>query len=352
MSYYKKIDGLRSVAIIMVLVEHFAHYVSKGLSIGYFGVDLFFVISGFLITKILIKPNEAPFTKNYFNFLGRRTIRIFPIYYGTLIILWLLGLKEVRENIFNLATYTYNYSSVIKGLSANPISHFWSLCVEEQFYLFWPIIVLLCKSKPKLLLGIIISMITFGYSQMVFNIFPNISAFNFVGLQTRMASLAMGALGAVLIQDFYIPKRIITSKYLEYFMLFSLLILLSIETPFKYISLGFCSLYIVLKSALSNFSIKGINKILENDFMVNIGMVSYGIYIFHKPVAHYFAFYIFDPIWNNINFESLGVLSIIRWHSWIIKLPLYAFITYFIAKNSFEYIEKPLLGLKDKFFKY
>jgi peptidoglycan/LPS O-acetylase OafA/YrhL len=71
-NYYRKIDGLRFIAILFVMIEHFASFLAKYISAGYYGVDLFFVISGFLVIGILLKPNEGSFKKNYLNFLGRR----------------------------------------------------------------------------------------------------------------------------------------------------------------------------------------------------------------------------------------------------------------------------------------
>ena len=83
MKHYKQLDGLRFIAVSLVLVEHFATFLGRHISAGYYGVDLFFVISGFLITNILLRSNES-FGKTYKNFIGRRTLRIFPIYYLTI----------------------------------------------------------------------------------------------------------------------------------------------------------------------------------------------------------------------------------------------------------------------------
>ena len=212
MKYYEKIDGLRFIAIFLVLIEHFAIFIGRHISAGYFGVDLFFVISGFLISTILLKDNNNSFQKNYLNFIGRRTLRIFPIYYLTILILYLLNLPVVKEEIFYLISYSYNYAWASSGYPLNPVAHFWSLAVEEQFYLFWPFIILLLKNYYKFLLFLIITIIIFGYTLMIFDILPSISKFNSVGLHTRMASLGMGALGAVLSKKNYLPVKLFKSK--------------------------------------------------------------------------------------------------------------------------------------------
>jgi peptidoglycan/LPS O-acetylase OafA/YrhL len=334
------------------MLEHFATYISEPFSFGYYGVDLFFVLSGFLITNILLKPNNLNFYQNYRNFIGRRTIRIFPLYYLTIILLIILNNQTVKENLAWLLTYTYNYGFIVTNNKANIISHFWSLCVEEQFYLFWPLIVLSFKSKAKVLVFIALVFVIFGYGQMIFNFFPSISRYNFVGLPTRMASLAIGSLGAIFIRFYGIPYKILKNKTIEILMFSSLILFLCINLNFKYFFLGICSMYIVLKATYTGFNLPFLNRFLENDRIVSIGIVSYGIYIFHKPLAYYFDNYIFNRIWSQIDFSLLGNLSVLEFHSWIIKLPLYFLLSIILAKISFKFLETPFLSLKDKYFKY
>ena len=112
MKYYERIDGLRFIAIFLVLLEHFAMYIGRPLYAGFYGVDLFFVISGFLVTTVLLKSNERSFKENYKRFIGRRTLRIFPIYYLTILLLWIFGLTIVRQNLPYLLTYTFNYAII------------------------------------------------------------------------------------------------------------------------------------------------------------------------------------------------------------------------------------------------
>lgn len=353
MKYYEKIDGLRFVAIFFVLIEHFAYPIlGRYVSAGAYGVDLFFVISGFLITSILLKPNDKSFGKNYINFLGRRTLRIFPLYYLTILILWLSDLDIVREKLIWLLTYTYNYAFDIYNFPNNPVNHFWSLCVEEQFYLFWPFIVLSFKKSPKILTVIISSIILFGYSQSFFNIIPSISKFNTHGLPTHMATLGLGAFGAILSTQKILPNRILKNAFFEYFILFFLIFNLISSFKERIFFIDVCSLYLILKAAHYNFSIKPINDFLKNKKVIKLGAVSYGAYLFHMPIGYYFTRYIFDPIWTNINFSSLGRLGKIQWHSWIIKFPLLSFLTFAIAFISFKYFETPILRLKDRYFKY
>lgn len=155
------LDGLRGVAILLVLTDHFTRlhpttalerFLSCGAAVGWVGVDLFFGLSGFLITGILL---DAKGGQRFFrNFYLRRACRIFPLYYGFLLVLFLglphagvLSSIEVR-NLLDSQGWYWSYLSnvMIAGLrSWDPVPmetlHFWSLAVEEQFYLFWPLVV-------------------------------------------------------------------------------------------------------------------------------------------------------------------------------------------------------------------
>jgi peptidoglycan/LPS O-acetylase OafA/YrhL len=351
MKYYPKINGLRCIAISLVLLQHFAKYIANPLYAGFYGVDLFFVISGFLVTTVLLRSNKASFKENYTRFLGRRTLRIFPIYYLTILIFWLSGLTVVRENLVYLLTYTFNYAMKFKGLERSAINPFWSLCVEEQFYLFWPFFVLLLKRKTTVLFMATLLVILIGYAQQVFVIFPSLRQYNYVSLLTRMAPLGLGAIGAIAANKNVLPGKLFTNKWFEYFVFFLLVTTLVTTYQFKLPVLGLCSLYLVIKAALYNFSFKAFDRFVSNKKVMYIGIISYGIYVFHMPVLYFLTTYVVGPFWAAINFDSLGWFQKLRWHVWIIKLPLYSLVSIGVAAFSFKYIETPILSLKDRYFR-
>lgn len=177
-----ELDGLRGIAILLVFLTHFiamqipaqasgvdgaTRWIAR---FGWTGVDLFFVLSGFLITGILLDTREK--THYWRNYAARRCLRIFPLYYGALVLVMVVlpiatrwtepQFQTLRENQVWYWTYTVNFLQVIKGVSATPLntSHFWSLCIEEQFYLVWPLVVLLCS--PRAILRIAAGAIAFG----------------------------------------------------------------------------------------------------------------------------------------------------------------------------------------------
>lgn len=348
--YYKRLDGLRFFAIFFVLIHHFASFFSNFINFGYYGVDLFFVISGFLITTILLKAKEKSFWKNYGNFMGRRVLRIFPLYYFSIFLLFILGVPGIKKYLIPLITYTFNYYfPFLENNEGNSFGHFWSLCVEEQFYLFWPFLVLYIKRWKSLLLFITLTIILFAFLQIKFNIISSISAYNYSGLPARMGSLGMGALGAYFAFYNRLSRVLFNSLQIEISFFALLIIALIYHLPFL---LALSSLFLVIKSTVFEFNIKPINRLLSNKYIIYVGTISYGIYIYHIPIGYYLMPKIFDPFWNSIDFTRFGPFEILKWHSWIIKFPLYSALSVLIAGLSFKYFEKPILSYKDKLFKY
>ena len=160
------LDGVRGLAILLVMAIHFVgdatphstleRAVVKAAGYGLLGVDLFFVLSGFLITGLLL---EARGEAGYFqNFYARRTLRIFPLYYFVLGVLFVVLprlttpsslLETAREHQVWLWTYTSNFylAKTSSWASLSYVSHFWSLSIEEHFYLLWPMLVAWCEPR-------------------------------------------------------------------------------------------------------------------------------------------------------------------------------------------------------------
>lgn len=331
------------------MIEHFGSYLLTLLpSCGYYGVDLFFVISGFLITLILLK-STGTLGKSFKTFMGRRVLRIFPVYYMALAVLWLFSFENTRDEILWLLTYTWNYRAA-QITDENPLFYLWSLSVEEQFYVFWPPIVLCLRGKPRCLMTVTMFLISVSYAQLISNIFPTLSTYNYTGLINRMGSLCLGAAGAVAFRRNWIPRRMLTSVWLEVLMWCVLAWAFFATTSLRLPFLGLCSLMLVLKAVQGDFAFAPIRWALSHPWAIFIGQISYGIYVFHWPLGLTLNEYVFDPIWLNIDFATLGPFEKLRWHSWVIKFPLYYAIIVGVAGFSFRYIESPLLNLKDRWF--
>jgi peptidoglycan/LPS O-acetylase OafA/YrhL len=163
----KQLDGLRGLAVLAVVISHFppSPAIEKILPWGTLGVQLFFVLSGFLITGILLRGKDlvaqgsASRASVWRSFYMRRMLRIFPLYYATLLVLYVFDLCMVRPVIGYQATYLINFKIAATGLKIGDTTHFWSLAVEEQFYLVWPWIILLVPYRwlPRLLLALTVT---------------------------------------------------------------------------------------------------------------------------------------------------------------------------------------------------
>ena len=153
--YFKQIDSFRFFAVLLVLISHWLHEVPyvEILRFGAFGVEFFFVLSGFLISlqlyryKDLIDQKKEKIGNALYVFYIRRIIRILPLYYFVVLIATLLHKGEIRDAfLWNLSCVSNFYFIKIKYWTST-FSHFWSLSVEEHFYLFWPLLVFIFKRR-------------------------------------------------------------------------------------------------------------------------------------------------------------------------------------------------------------
>jgi peptidoglycan/LPS O-acetylase OafA/YrhL len=173
-TYNPQLDGLRTIAVMLVIVFHWFP-VDKGLNLisnGPLGVTLFFVLSGFLITRILLQNRQLQavysFSDIYKVFMMRRVLRIFPLYYLVLLFVWLAPgmafIPEIQTDFYDHPLHYLLYSSNFlidkTGNWSNVLSIFWTLAVEEQFYLFWPIVII--KTPTRHLRRVIIATILAG----------------------------------------------------------------------------------------------------------------------------------------------------------------------------------------------
>ena len=311
-SHIRELDGIRGLAILLVLIHHLlilpeGPTISKGLnfigSLGWMGVDLFFVLSGFLISRILIAGREQP---HYFrNFYVRRALRIFPVYYAYLAIYYfvvikfgILNLDASRRDEASLALpwllfYGTNILIAIKGtFIVATLNHFWTLAVEEHFYLVWPWIVR--KTKGENLLWACVGLVFFAVGLRSTLLMNNVSGFTIHTLSLcRMDDFAIGAMGAILLGSGKIKAL---EKYLS-IMFYSLLALLIAgflilrtgeagnpwvqSVGYSIIGLFFLTLILKVISAPSSSSLR---RFFGSSWMCQLGKYSYAIYILQVPI--------------------------------------------------------------------
>jgi peptidoglycan/LPS O-acetylase OafA/YrhL len=203
--YLKQLDSVRTIAVAMVIATHWEPRATTFWFNGGLGVKLFFVLSGFLITGILLDARRQADrsglerTAVLKSFYARRFLRIFPLFYATLALTFLLGVPTVREFIWWLIPYLGNVLLALRGEWLSGIAHFWSLAVEEQFYLVWPVLILF--TPRRLLLPLIASAIVFAELFRLVLLLEGINAIT-VGVLpfASLDTLGLGALLALLWQ--------------------------------------------------------------------------------------------------------------------------------------------------------
>ncbi|MEO8354719.1 MAG: acyltransferase [Chloroflexota bacterium] len=361
-NYMPQLDALRFFAVLGVLVSHF--WIPKGLvwlftdmDWGWMGVRLFFVLSGFLITGILLDARQVAenttLTPLYLirQFYARRFLRIFPVYYLVIGIALLLNIPLVREIWIWLITYTTNIYISLSNTWIGNFSHFWSLAVEEQFYLIWPCLILFLPRKwlsPLIVLAILVAPIYRFWGYQIYR--HDISPFDFKAATFTLASLdslGMGALLALHWRDSAGREK--TRKYasrlvlpIGFFLYVTTLALYhyhikpSVFFTLNDFALSLIFFWLVSGAAMGFKAATG--KILSFPMFVYLGKISYGIYIYH-----YFMPLILVPVLNGLGFklQTPGPLNFI----------LASALTIAVASISWHLFEYPINNLK-RYFQY
>jgi peptidoglycan/LPS O-acetylase OafA/YrhL len=366
-SYVKSLDGLRFLAVLLVLLDHWTNY-RLGFPGSYLGVSLFFVLSGYLITNILLKAkladenNNRSHLKSIKLFFIRRTIRIFPVYYLVLFLLLLFNVGAIKEHFIWLFTYQTNNFIAYKGAWIGIYDHFWSLAVEEQFYLFFPFVIFFVKWKqlPKIIFGLILLSIGLRfwlYSNQHSWVVP------FVLMPTSLDALGLGSLLAYFLfnnsPNLPLKANTLKTNLLISFLAYALMIYLvqSTQNEHNIYATVWLRLFEAIFSVCLIFSFVAINDssyftsikqlLFENSVVVYIGKISYGIYIYHHFVYNFYYTNendILSRIFRKLNNFSDGLGD-----NMLIKLAIVFPIVLIIATISWYIFEKPINKLKEKY---
>ncbi len=356
LQYFSQLDGLRFFSILSVMIGHFISmgFISR-IPLGY-GVLFFFVLSSFLITRILLTAKENNERKSKTNlhslkqFYVRRVLRIFPVYYLILVFLFVINLNPCRAIFPWLLTYTINlFISYNSNISiAGAFTHLWSLAIEEQFYLLFPIFIF--SIKRKYILKFLIGLTVLGLlGRMILYISnpSNITLWNFHSV-SALDSLGIGGiLGYLSLYKISFLKKLIGNKILFGISAFVFLIVMifSYSVYDNNLKYNFYSgvlmrfLFNVLSFWILGWSVvfeyKGILKlILENKYVLYFGKISYGLYLYHFFVQHI----------GNLICNKYGLSFSIEF-----KALVFILLSILIASLSWYLIENPINKLKNRF---
>ena len=363
------LDGLRAIAFLMIFGFH-----TGTVDFGWMGVQIFFVFSGFLITDILLRMKEKLPASEYFKkFYIRRFFRIFPLYYFYLFLIfvaatWLLSvsykprvMRAVVDQIWYAILYVYNFYSA--SYTFNPsrmLDHLWSLSVEEQFYIIWPLLILLVNEKhlkklfvAGIIAGPVFRLIIFIIYQIgdvdsfrtyvwfpIYTLpFSHIDAFAFGAYISRFS--IPNARKQLLYLSFAVPligfaTQFIANGYFEPFLTLGYQVTLpdAYQYIWAYTLLNYWFVVIIYCVAREKMFVQ----FLDWPPLQYLGKISYGLYIYHFPL-----------IW---------IAGLIRDHSFpdAAARPVIlvgAFVgTVAVASLSYYMLERPFLKLKDRFASY
>jgi peptidoglycan/LPS O-acetylase OafA/YrhL len=358
MKYVKALDGVRALAILLVMLFHFYFL----LEVGWIGVQLFFVLSGFLITSILLDGKQEALGTYLKRFYWRRSLRIFPLYYVYLLGIVLLFLVAQQPPDFlrklpYLLLYNYNHYPLFNSLSIDTtFTHFWSLSVEEQFYLFWPLLIFFLPERPLKILLIVIIVSSplirwVAFEWLSTHDYPADDLGQIVYRLTlsHFDGFAFGALIPLykLQQRAQLGKKLLLGSSILFFLLGAINIATTAapisswgfpnggtdnyQYVWSYTVINLLSLSLII-TVLSSHESMWLRKFFETPLLVHIGKVSYGMYVYHwillagyRKILHPF-----------IGYRPLSFV-------------IYLMLTFAVSWLSFFFFERYFINLKDKF---
>lgn len=371
-TYFENLDALRFFAFLAVFLLHRFHklfsqyhhpvlqnwdgykWLSAAVSSGHLGVNFFFVLSGFLITFLLLKERGEHGKIRLFYFYARRFLRIWPLYFLIVIIgffIYPLAYKSLinpsyteSANLLYYLTFLGNFDIVKNGLPTgfDGLGILWSIAIEEQFYIFWPLILMVIPKQklPVAFAAIILLSIIFRfvhYNNYLTNYFHSLSV---------VSDLCIGALFAWLIiykiqvKHYFekLDRKVIVGIYilglllcLFRFWVFSVQLMIALER----VILGLFFAFVILEQ---NYAIQSFFKFGRLKLISYLGKISYGLYCYHI-IAIMLSYFVFKAVGYNHNIFAVILAETI----------VALFLTIFFANISYKYFERPFLRLKNKF---
>jgi peptidoglycan/LPS O-acetylase OafA/YrhL len=359
------LDGLRGIAIILVLLHHFTIYQPKtGMGawlaavplFGWSGVDLFFVLSGFLITGILI---DARGSSRYFtSFYARRTLRIFPLYYlvvfTALVVLpffpalhdELVGPAPIRSTLPYWLYYT-NFQVAEIGFLHGWLDIAWSLAIEEQFYIVWAIVVWLCP--PRVLPAVCALVVAVSPIARMMALDRGLDPRAvYVITWFRLDGLAIGALMASMMRLAWVPSM---SQWAPWIAGAGAVGLTAVvigdgdswwwhrRMQVMGYSLAAVTGASLLVTAVTHPITAAVPRLLSAGWLREFGKYSYSLYLLHLPIMRIVRAYVFDP-------TTMAIMPVVGQVLFYVVATAPAFAVSWILWRSFE---APILKLKEKF---
>lgn len=362
-THYIQLDGLRAFAVISVMIGHWITWDTQNAFIKAFpwhhGVILFFVLSGYLISQILLAQKDkilegkSTLMQGLKTFYARRFLRIFPVYYLLLFFLFYINFQATRRFFGWLVGYATNFLLAIRGDYIGDFNHLWSLAIEEQFYLVWPLLLFLIP-KNKILRTIIIAILVSLLSRLVCAVLIRQGVLHWMWgayfTLNLVLPLALGALLAYIkhnlshYQTLYAKLQNPQWLYISAVTYGIMYYICDVRWHIPYFRewldeylFAIVCFFIILRAANNDFRYIG-KYILEHDVVSFTGKISYGLYLYHLFVIGFFWKYLVPTFGLAVSNKPMA---------WF----LYFVIAYIFAIASYYIIELPINNLK-RYFNY
>lgn len=352
----RSLDGVRAIAIVGVLLTHAGVPLFEA---GWLGVDLFFALSGFLITTLLLEEHARVGAVSYKDFLARRALRLMPAYFLYVGVItygiwgWSASVRSAHGSwtpegyTVALWAYAVNFAPMGGLWNGQEITvHLWSLAVEQQYYIVWPIVIIALAARPSRLLG---AGLAIAAAELVtFVLWPGGGLFKTSMLFTRGFTLALASTCAI--AAFYWPQWLLRVRWrwLNALGLLAIALTFALSTgkvwPHERILtvlLPFTSIAFVIWIARLWYGppvSRVVSGLLLHPVMQYIGKVSYGVYLYHELVR--------VAVWH------FGKPLMSAWPASVgysVRLLLYLALSIAVAGLSYEWIEKNFLKLRTLF---
>ncbi len=329
LKYRREIDGLRAIAVLTVIFYHAGFQEFSG---GFIGVDIFFVISGYLISSIIFKEVSLN-TFTIKNFYERRARRILPALFFVVLLsiplsfAWMLpaDMLDFSQSLIATPLFISNFLFFIESgyfdaaIEVKPLFHTWSLAVEEQFYIIFPIFIITIWRFGFKIITISI-VVLFFVSLMLAEFTLSIDRMlSFYMLPTRIWELLLGSIIAILqYKNIKISNNHILSSILGtigLILIFTSIVIFDKNSPMP----GYFTLIPTIGAGLiimfaSNITIVG--KFLGNKFLVGIGLVSYSAYLWHQPLFAFVRIYRFGDVKPGMYASAILITFILAFMTW------------------------------------